>query len=159
MVYCDLFLINFLVLHPKHKSSYFIKAGWPSDWIRTAEGLLCSQYQNYYQPNQSDGLERPSVSVQLHYQHLIKTATLIILTNEQASSSQKDYFEELDSYSSTAIGDPIDEWLSTPALTNVNDGLSWWTAMDQTAHSLARMALDFLSAPGTYDTHPHNSEF
>ena len=124
IVICN-FLINFLVLHPKHKSSYFIKAGWPSDWIRTAEGLLYSQYQNYYQPNQSDGLERPSVSVQLHYQHLIKTATLIILTNEQASSSHKDYFEELDSYSSTAIGDPIDEWLSTPALTNVNDRLLW----------------------------------
>ena len=82
-------------------------------------------------------------------------ATLILLT-EQASSSQKDYFEELDSYSSTAIGDPIDEWLSTPALTNVNNGLSWWTAMDQTAHPLAHMALDFLLAPGTYDTHPHN---
>ena len=36
------FLINFLVLHPKYKSSYFVKVGWPSDWIRTAEGLLRS---------------------------------------------------------------------------------------------------------------------
>jgi len=73
------FLINVLVLHPKYKSSYFVKAGWPSDWIRTAEGLLRSQYRNYYQPNQSDSLERPSVSVQLHYQYPIKMATLILL--------------------------------------------------------------------------------
>ena len=68
----------------------------------------------------------------------------------QISSSQprKDYFAELDSYSSVSTGDPIDEWLSTPALTHVSDGLSWWTAMIQTKHPLARMALDFLSAPG-----------
>ena len=78
------FLIDFLVLHPKYKSSYLVKAGWPSDWIRTAASASQS-VPNYYQPNQSDGLERPSVSVQLHYQHLIKTATLILLT-EQASS-------------------------------------------------------------------------
>jgi hypothetical protein len=42
----------------------------------------------------------------------------------------------------------VDEWLSTPALTNVSDGLSWWAAMAQIKHPLAPMALDFLSAPG-----------
>jgi hypothetical protein len=65
-----------------------------------------------------------------------------------ASSSQRDYFEELDFYSSASTGDPVDEWLSTPALTAVDDGLGWWTAMDKTGHPLARMSLNFLSAPG-----------
>ena len=66
-----------------------------------------------------------------------------------ASQPRKDYFAELDSYSSaSASGDPVEEWLSTPALTNVSDGLSWWTAIAQTKHPLAPMALDFLSAPG-----------
>ena len=63
--------------------------------------------------------------------------------------TRKDYFAELDSYSSmSASGDPVDEWLSTPALTNVRDGLSWWAAMAQIKHPLAPIALDFLSAPG-----------
>ena len=44
--------------------------------------------------------------------------------------------------------DPIDEWLSTPALTNVHDGLAWWSTMIQTKHPLAQIASDFLSAPG-----------
>ena len=65
------------------------------------------------------------------------------------SSNSQDYFAELDLYSSVSTGDPVDEWLSTPALTNVDDGLTWWTAMDQSKDPLARMALDFLSAPGT----------
>ena len=56
------------------------------------------------------------------------------------SLSSRDYFAELDSYSSISMGDPIDEWLSTPALTNVEDGLGWWTPMDQTKDPLARMA-------------------
>ena len=42
----------------------------------------------------------------------------------------------------------MDEWLSTPALTNVSDGLSWWAAMAQNKHPLAPIALDFLSTPG-----------
>ena len=50
------------------------------------------------------------------------------------------------------MGDPIDKWLSTPAPTNVEDGLGWWTPMDQTKDPLARMGLDFLSAPGMINT-------
>jgi hypothetical protein len=39
--------------------------------------------------------------------------------------------------------DPIDGWLSTPPLINVNDGLGWWTAMELTGHPLLRMSLNF----------------
>lgn len=46
--------------------------------------------------------------------------------------------------------DPIDGWLSTPPLTNVDDGLGWWTAMELTGHPLSRMSLNFLSAPGMW---------
>ena len=38
----------FAVLHPRYKSAYFIKAGWPSDWIKTAEDLLRTQWREYY---------------------------------------------------------------------------------------------------------------
>ncbi len=29
-----------LVLHPHHKLSYFKQAGWPADWINTAEDIV-----------------------------------------------------------------------------------------------------------------------
>jgi hypothetical protein len=64
------------------------------------------------------------------------------------TSNSRDYFAELDSYSLVSTGDPVDECLSAPALTNVDNGLTWWTAMDQTKDPLARMWLEFLSAPG-----------
>jgi len=64
------------------------------------------------------------------------------------SSNSQDYFTELDLYSLVATGDPVDEWLSTLALTNVDDSLTWWTAMDQSKDPLVIMALGFLSAPG-----------
>jgi hypothetical protein len=36
-----------LVLHPRHKTSYFTKAGWLSEWIRTAEDLARAEWQAY----------------------------------------------------------------------------------------------------------------
>jgi hypothetical protein len=68
----------------------------------------------------------------------------------QASSNSKNYFAELDMFSSDQIatGDAIDEWLSSPPLVTVSDPISWWSAMEAAGHPLARMALDFLSVPG-----------
>lgn len=36
-----------LVLHPRHKTTYFTKAGWLSEWIRTAEDLARAEWQAY----------------------------------------------------------------------------------------------------------------
>ena len=38
------------VLHPRYKSSYFHKAGWPRSWITTAEDLLCAEWDANYKP-------------------------------------------------------------------------------------------------------------
>jgi|SRR5882762_1999623 len=64
------------------------------------------------------------------------------------SSNNRDYFAELDSYSSISSNDLIDMWFSILVLTNVDDGLGWWMAVDQTKHLLVKISLDFLSAPG-----------
>jgi hypothetical protein len=40
-----------VVLHPKYKSAYFIKAGWPAAWIKTAEDLLRAQWRDHYKPS------------------------------------------------------------------------------------------------------------
>lgn len=33
-------LVDYLVLHPRYKSTYFQKAGWPCKWIQMAEDIL-----------------------------------------------------------------------------------------------------------------------
>lgn len=39
----------FLVLHPRHKLTYFKSAGWEEDWINTAETLVCDEFERSYQ--------------------------------------------------------------------------------------------------------------
>jgi hypothetical protein len=39
-----------LVLHPRHKLSYFKTAGWEQEWIETAKELVCDTFQQSYQP-------------------------------------------------------------------------------------------------------------
>ena len=36
------------VLHPQHKLDYFSQAGWPSDWIETAENLVREEFERTY---------------------------------------------------------------------------------------------------------------
>ncbi|KIM75182.1 hypothetical protein PILCRDRAFT_79225 [Piloderma croceum F 1598] len=47
------------------------------------------------------------------------------------------------------MADPIDDWLNSPPITSVTDGLQWWTTMAASGHPLSAMGLDFLSIPAT----------
>ena len=49
-------------------------------------------------------------------------------------------------------GDAVDEWLNTPAISNISNGLQYWTVMAASGHPLAPMAKDFLSIPGMYQS-------
>lgn len=50
--------------------------------------------------------------------------------------------------------DPIEQHLTTPTLPNVADPLLYWNSQlvggNETSIAAARMALDFLSAPGAF---------
>ncbi|KAG2041385.1 hypothetical protein BDR03DRAFT_805869, partial [Suillus americanus] len=37
-----------MILHPRHKLTYFKSAGWEQDWIRTAETLVCDEFERSY---------------------------------------------------------------------------------------------------------------
>jgi hypothetical protein len=37
-----------IVLHPRHKLAYFKKAGWPQEWIDTAEQILRDEFNHSY---------------------------------------------------------------------------------------------------------------
>jgi hypothetical protein len=44
--------------------------------------------------------------------------------------------------------DALEDYLSSAPISNVNDPIAWWYGMSSGGDPLARMALDFLSAPG-----------
>jgi hypothetical protein len=37
-----------VVLHPRHKLSYFKTAGWTADWIKTPENLVHDEFDSHY---------------------------------------------------------------------------------------------------------------
>jgi hypothetical protein len=41
-------IILYLVLHPRHKLSYFKAARWEDDWIQTAESLIHDEFERSY---------------------------------------------------------------------------------------------------------------
>jgi len=48
----------FSVLHPWHKLSYFKQAGWPTEWIPTAEGIVHVEFKCSYATNvDAEGVE------------------------------------------------------------------------------------------------------
>ncbi|KIL55698.1 hypothetical protein M378DRAFT_90486 [Amanita muscaria Koide BX008] len=38
-----------MVLHPRHKLTYFRNADWPDDWIKTAETIVRTKFEQKYQ--------------------------------------------------------------------------------------------------------------
>ena len=76
---------------------------------------------------------------------MIKSLLYIV----QASASRNKYFDSFDAFNTASTtGDPIDEWLNTPPISNISNGLQYWTAMATSGHPLAPMAMNFLSIPG-----------
>jgi hypothetical protein len=45
------------VLHPRHKLSYFKQAGWPTEWINTAEDIVCAEFKWSYALNNDAEVE------------------------------------------------------------------------------------------------------
>jgi hypothetical protein len=62
-------------------------------------------------------------------------------------SSHNKYFDNFTAFNTVSVaGDAVDEWLNTPAVSNISNGLQYWTAMGASGHPLAPMAKNFLSA-------------
>jgi hypothetical protein len=134
------------VLHPRFKSSYFVKAKWPHEWITTAQKILKDEWTKNYKVAAVTSTSDTPVS-SFFFCHL----TVTKLNNQQAPSSKKDYFAELDDLmADVPAGDTLDEWLASPPLATVTDPIAWWLAMEAAGHPLSRMSLNFLSVPGMF---------
>ncbi|KAF7795182.1 hypothetical protein EIP86_006331, partial [Pleurotus ostreatoroseus] len=115
--------------HPKYKSSYFRNNGWLPEWIERAEQLLREHWEQYYRP------EQPATAAH-------GTAGT---SSSSSAPSEVDLFAEVDNYGMEDIDDPIKVYLeSSPE--PVADPIMYWTSRLGSS-PLARMALDFLSAP------------
>lgn len=77
---CVTLLTVTLVLHPRHKTAYFEKAKWESEWVAVAKALARNEWQENYKPKpvertnvraQDDSSSTPDVSPHLFIYHYI----------------------------------------------------------------------------------------
>ncbi|TDL15374.1 hypothetical protein BD410DRAFT_700417, partial [Rickenella mellea] len=108
-------------LHPRYKTTYFTKHGWPAEWISTAVGLLRAEWEKNYKPFQPI---------------------------EMTPGAHIGFFKEIDNFGLEEGVDLCDEYLMTPTVKSVKDPLAYWSGMANDGNVFAMMAIDILSAPG-----------
>lgn len=51
-----------LVLHPRHKLSYFKTAGWEQEWIETANELVRDAFERSYKQEDARDQDKPPLA-------------------------------------------------------------------------------------------------
>ena len=141
---------GFLVLHPRHKLQYFKNAGWEQDWIDTAKGIVRSVFDRSYAPRSSDRIEvdKPE-SAQARK---VRPVTLCPGKRPLVPQQSRNIFDDLPSLNAPNpdnLGDELDRYLNTDQ-EHTADVLMWWYDHSAAFPRLSRMALDYLSIPGTH---------
>jgi len=113
-----------MVLHPGMKLEYFRNQQWENEWIQQAQSLVCEEYNAKY--------EKVTISVD----PVRETASTGFLSFGDLSVATRPRASE------------IQEYLNLP-VEGVKDPLDWWTKNKHVYPNLHRMALDYLSIPGS----------
>ena len=113
-----------MILHPGMKLEYFRNQSWEEDWIEQAGSLVHEEYHAKY--------EKEGTSVE----PVRETSTKGFLSFGDLSVATHPRMSEIQKY------------LSLP-VESVKDPLKWWMNNRHAYPSLHRMALDFLSIPGS----------
>jgi len=121
-----------LVLHPRHKLTYFQNVKWLDRWIKKAEALVCEEFECFY-ASSDDGSDSESNEVSPVKQ--VKSCNIFDQLEALAPPKLSEYWSELDRYLNTDIE-------------HVTDALVWWYEWRATFPRLSRMALDYLSIRG-----------
>jgi hypothetical protein len=98
------------VLHPRHKLTYFQRAGWTADWIMTAKTIVHEEYDCTY-----------------HFREDVTPALGPTDANEATMSTN--LFDNLPAFCSLTFGtvDELTHYLTTPPEDVKNeDILTWW---------------------------------
>lgn len=122
---------TFLVLHPRHKLTYFQRAGWTAEWIATAKKIVRDEFDRNYR-----------------FRDEVTLATGPADTNEAATA--KNIFDNLPAFRTVTFGtlDELSRYLSTmPEDVKNEDVLKWWYEHKHVYPNLSRMALDYHTIP------------
>jgi len=122
-----------MILHPRHKLTYFKKAGWESQWIEFAEVLLREEFECSYAPTEY---------------HSDSDVSDIALVDKPISENIFDNLGAFAAPKAVDLHSEIDHYLAAD-IEHADNPLKWWHACWEVYPQLARMAMDYLSIPPT----------
>jgi len=120
------------VLHPGLKLEYFRQKEWEDEWIENAENLVREAYSARYEGSNNPIASTPDMTAESVNDDDFAVFADISVTRRVGSRSSE-----------------INKYLRKP-VENVKEPLKWWVANRHVYPNLYRMALDYLSIPGTY---------
>lgn len=141
------------VLHPKYKTTYFDTAKWQPDWIATAREMIRTEWETHYKVLIDKSFTPQSVESVGRLVYLLVTYSVISL-KDNSDDDELAIFSELDKFGKSDAEDALDVYLSTQTDTESDPIQFWVSRLDKPGTkvtprgALARMALDFLTAPG-----------
>lgn len=110
---------------------------WEADWISTAENLVRNEFKDSYIDTATKNIDNLG-DTEGH-------------SDEQAKK-KTNMFDSLPALAppkASDLGSELDRYL-TADVEHVTDAIIWWHERRHTYPSLSRMALDYLTIPGTY---------
>ncbi len=121
------------MLHPQFKTKYFSDANWKEDWISTAKNLLRNEWKDYYKP-----AERTAEN---------NTARRPPPPRDDAGDDE-DMFAVLHARRKAPKTTELEAFIrDDPVISEFTENpVKYWYAKRE--DPFARMALDFVSAPG-----------
>ena len=138
-------LIFVLVLHPGLKLEYFRQKEWEEEWIDNAEALVHEKYTADYKDNKDPMTPTPAVNTE-PVSTIIGVSILILITLLQLDDND---FADISVTNNTGPkSTELEDYLRKP-VEKVKEPLKWWVANRHVYPTLHRMALDYLSIPGS----------
>jgi len=141
------------VLHPRYKGTYFIKAKWDIEWIDTANEMLRKEWEEVYKPTIDPSFLKSAAEAAPKDPVCISSA-FGICVNVLFYEDYDDLFAEIDSFGKNTSEDVLDAYLNAPPDADTDPIKFWVSRLDKPGEkvsprgALARMGLDFLTAPG-----------
>ncbi|KAL1945891.1 hypothetical protein VTO73DRAFT_1893 [Trametes versicolor] len=142
-----------MMLHPRYKTQYFKDQSWPEDWITEARAIIEKEWTSNYKPKDAPApadipaVPAPSASRPGPGRRSAAASA--------ASASTRKRFAAIGGAAKAGCVDTLKKYLEEPPAETVTDPLKYWDLVLKSSsessgeHALARMAIDFLSAPAT----------
>jgi hypothetical protein len=131
---------------------YFKKAGWEVDWIETASDLVRKTFNRDYSDlaetvGNCEALAKKVCPLCIHPLQSIDAV--------KPASWSRNMFDELPVFAppmSLVVNDELASYLNSEP-EYAQDVLAWWAGKKTAYPRLSRMALDYLSIPGMYNSY------